>query len=125
MRRALQRSPGTSLRVRPPPALSTAFSMRADVQTIRQVGGILFGCAIGYHRTLICSIVGGRMAIEGDEAMEELDPSLQEGTLKMIARPWTAYIVKTFGATMLQQIESSIQRAVNGTALAKGKRPAA
>ena len=67
------------------------------------------------------AIIKGRLAIEGNDEVEQLDRWLQEGTLKMIARPWMELVMRQFGDDIAAVIISEIRAAVRGYASKSGR----
>ncbi len=59
-------------------------------------------------------IVEGKVSIEGD--MKERDRWIQQGTKKMIARPWMAYVVRENREAMRDAILAAVEAATRGVA---------
>jgi hypothetical protein len=59
-------------------------------------------------------IIEGRVQI--GESMADLDRWIQEGTTRLRARPWMAYVVREYGADFADIIESRIQESLKNLA---------
>lgn len=81
-------------------------------QTGRYLDALKLTPPVGKNFAGSPAIIKGRLGIEGDEEMEQLDRWLQEGTLKMIARPWMEQVIKTQGAAIADVISTEIWKAV-------------
>jgi hypothetical protein len=57
-------------------------------------------------------IIEGRIDMNGDPAMKQLDRWLQEGTMKMIARPWMKDVMNKVGAAIADAIIAELRAAV-------------
>jgi len=73
-----------------------------------QTGDYLNALTVTPPRGFAGSIIEGKVSIEGDEKIKKLDGWLQEGTLRMIARPWMEHVVKVFGEEMTAVIKARI-----------------
>ena len=58
------------------------------------------------------AIVKGKITIEGD--MKQRDRWIQEGTKKMIARPWMRWVIRTQGEAMRAAIVQTILAGMRG-----------
>jgi hypothetical protein len=75
-----------------------------------QTGAYLNDLTVNSPRGTSAGIISGSISVEGSS--KELDRWLQDGTSKMIARPWMKWVVEKFGQDILGIIKARIQEAL-------------
>jgi hypothetical protein len=58
------------------------------------------------------AIVGGEIRMDGDSWVQQLDAMLQQGTSRMIARPWMKFITQTIGPAVVAAVKAEIANAI-------------
>lgn len=79
------------------------------VQTGAYLAALTVTPPVGYDN----DIVEGKVSIEGDEDMKRLDRWIQEGTLKMVARPYFAKVIETAGPDISKRMQMMLKRALD------------
>lgn len=57
-------------------------------------------------------IIEGRVGIQGDAEMEQLDRFIQLGTTRMRGRPWANYVVDHHGDEIAQVVKDAVAEAI-------------
>ncbi len=84
----------------------------ADPVVHQQTGGYVRALRVTPPIGLASEIIEGRIDMSGNAAMKTLDGWIQRGTIKMIARPWMAFVMKQVGPAIAAAIRAELQAAV-------------